>query len=216
MDTAHGNSRCECFLDTFALSRARLWEGICDAVRACVAQGEHTLVIAHFPATFGKAEQVLATAGLPFAISPPRVTWDWLSDWILRSPPQIILTLAGALSSEIPARSDPAIQQRLAVIVAERFPHPVPDRLLVEFFKRGAVPSQLGYYVALDDPTFASAGHDLLVEVMQQLGLDHQSLVSSQLLSRRLQRVLSQRARHLSSWQPADSAEAWLAAHPPK
>ncbi len=203
-------SRCHCFLDTYALTRTRLWHGICDAVRSCLNQHKPTLVVAHFPVTFENTVGALEAAGMPYEISPPQVTWDWLTEWMQRHPAHVVVTLAGALIDAGKRNARTAAQGPLAVIVVERFPHPTADQALIDFFQEGAATCQMGYYLALDDPIFRGAGHDLLVEVMQQMGLDAHALVTSRLLSNRLKRILAQRAKRHTVWQPAQSAEDWL------
>lgn len=198
------------FLDTFALTRARLWRGIGEACRACLTSSELTVAVAHFPSTFEGLTQSLDEHRIPFQISASRLSLDELAAWSQRCRGQVLVTLAAALPDP-PIPTKRLAAPPVSVIVAERFPHPHPDQRLDHLFRKYPGPVRLGRYLATDDAVFRDAIPATLLTVIRQFGLDDHTLITSRVLSRRLEHVLAQRARHLAKWVDADSPEEWLA-----
>jgi hypothetical protein len=105
-------------------------------------------------------------------------------------------------------------------MVLERHPNLMEDRRIDQFARIWPFSVRLGYLLSLQDPVIEYCIHPNIIEVLKQLGLRDQQLVTSGIITRRLEKVLQRvnlPPRSSSSGRSIteDSAEEWLKQLPP-
>ena len=220
-------------LDSFALLDSGKWKAIQKAVRDVESTGQATLLVTHFPSTFEWVQSNLEHAGLSYSIAPQRLDRDAIGSLIPsgKAPHSadtpvaensvdahsLHLLLAAQLEfAEGETRSSPlpreAADQLLSVIVCERHPVAHQDRQLQMFFESLPWKTQLGYFLSLEEPLIRAAIGENAVVVMQQLGLNEHELITSQILTRRIDRF-TKKFDERQDLLDADSPGDWLDAN---
>ena len=82
--------------------------------------------------------------------------------------------------------------------------------------KRCPCKVEFGYFLSFDNPIIKLAIEDNMIKLLQQHGLEENDLISSNLLSRRLTRVLARKENSYTGDGQADSTEHWLSLYSPE
>lgn len=210
--------------DSYALTDEGVKKHLLEAIRFRKTIDRGIVLITHFPATFERVQQILEDAELCPEIAPLKFGPDFLLN-LLESPtqgsPPVLLALAqtfdeSSLDRPLPSRRD----LKVSFMVLERHPCLAEDRRLDQIARVWPFSVRLGYLLSLQDPVIRYCIHPMAIEVLKQLGLRDQQLVTSELVSRRLEKVLQRinlPASQTSSSRPLteDSAEEWLKHLPP-
>ncbi len=184
------------------------------AARHCLARDEAVLLIAHFPATFWRIQDLLHEQAIPYEIAGSSVTPEQLLEHHERRRRVVLLVLAEAIERvEDRKLTLPPRPIEINALVAERYPLPVRDERLGEFFRQLPFSVRMGYFLSLQDPCLRLAVNDTLIQLMQQLGLKPGEMISSHLVSRRLSQWQRKLATRSVEDCPAESPEEWLAVH---
>ena len=210
------------FEDHYALTRDSLFGALKKPINDCVEQHDLVLLVAHFPECFTQIESQLEAWDLDFEVVVNRIDQDWVST--VNKGQQynhVFLTLAGMLvyNDDPEARKKArAIQgervQPVSMMVLERHPQIGRDSRVAAFAKSIANPVRLGYFLSLEDSVVTKLINPQLVQLMQQMGLTDQELVTSNMLTRRLKRVLSRQV-FTGVEAPAESASEWYELNAP-
>jgi hypothetical protein len=196
--------------DSFAQTRIGILAGICEAVQICLARNYSVLLVAHFAEPFTELQELLNSHSIAYEVLVKQTDAQQVTRLLHTGPPKVLLTLADRLiiceSQTIPFPSLP----RTGVIVLERHPNGRHDRRLQEYCKMIPGVVELGYYLSLEDTTVKEFIDHSLLCLLGLFGMTNQSLVSSNILSRRLLRVANKNARRCLTNYPADSARQWL------
>ena len=95
-------------------------------------------------------------------------------------------------------------------MVAERHPLEIHDQRIENFGRRLRRPVEIGYFLALDDEIinqFISPG---MIHLLRQLGLREQELITSHMVTRKLNQATRKLNKQILQEQPADSAADWF------
>lgn len=200
------------FQDSFGFSAAAVSTAIQDAIRARMEVNETVLLLAHFPDRLSDLEKMLDQANIPFEIGTKQLDEVAIANLREEVPNHVILTMAEMLnrSGQKPLRKN---EPSVAVMIAERHPMPKYDQAIVDWSQWLPFPVQLGYFMSLDDPVVSYAINDQVKVLLSQFGMGENELVTSNLVSRRIERVLKRMAKNVVREVTQDSAAEWLEAN---
>ncbi len=126
----------------------------------------------------------------------------------------IQLTLAEMILDESDRQNDRIDQKKIAVVAFERHPELARDVLLREVVRNSLAKTELGYFLSLQDPVVRRSVSDTALTVLRQLGLNDHDLITSSLVTKRMDSMLRKIAKQIerdgTEIQPADSAREWL------
>lgn len=200
--------------DAFALTRERLHQAIVESIGVQLAPDRTIMLVSHFGDTFSAVQAILERHDIGYEMVPRGIRPREFADACVASEPtvpQIWIALSASLVLE------PSVQQvrrrspQLAAMIMEHHPHPGADANLESWFRQTGLPVQLGWFVALSDSVVQRFVHRNLLDLMQQLGMGQNDLVSSHMLSRRLTTVLRRNECWPLDTPFADSCDDWLA-----
>ena len=198
------------FDDVFAANREQLTQGLFRAVEALRRPNQLVFLVCHFGETHEQLQLELDRRAIPYELIDQPIERDAFLSWQATGPASVFLTLSSMLAPWDQTRPVERRQSpQVAVMVAERHPHPQVRQQIVRWCRHQPVPVELGYYMALTDDVIQRAIAPRMIELLDLMGLEQNELVSSLMLSRRLDRVLN-RNRHLPL-EPrfAENARAW-------
>ena len=181
--------------------------------------GGRALVLCHFPSTFQEILQTFDTQNIEYDIVE-----TWQADTSPRREDEsagganVQLTLCQALSGDNEEATDAPQRwrqtrfpwQQLFMIVTERHPLASYDQALEQFVRSLPNSVTLGYLLSLEDPLLRRVVSQESIQLLQQIGLEHNDLISSQMIHRYLNRFQKNLARQMMDEQMADSLEEWL------
>lgn len=200
------------FEDAFTLTRDRMWE----ALRESLASPEHKdktiWLVVHFMETFTQLQDRLESWNLEYDVVSSRLNPSEMDRKGLLNGSSIKLIISELIPqpAEIAAIVDETDTRKLALIVVERHPCWEEDKRLEDFAKSIPIMVEFGYYLALDDDVVKLAINDQTVEILKQLGLDDHELITSNMVTRRLEKVLKRLGSSFTGSTRADSASEWL------
>lgn len=210
--------------DSYTLTDQGLEKHLLDAIRFRHTVDRAIVLITHFPASFERIQQLLENVGISPEIAPLSFDPNFLLRLIESSTPgtaPVVLALArtlddSSLDRPLAARRD----LKVSFMVLERHPRLAEDRRIDQFARVWPFSVRLGYLLSLQDPVIRYCIHPTAIEVLKQLGLRDQQLVTSEMVSRILEKHLQRLnlpATPLSSNRPLaeDSAEELLKQLPP-
>jgi len=201
--------------DTFALKREMLWEGIRKTLQSPSQENRSTWLVMHFMDTFTEIQERLEEWGLEYEIVSTKLNASQLDRTGLITNQSFPAPLKLILSALVPAPQDstgllpPDPDKHVAMIMLERHPQIRHDQRLEAFARSVPLLVEFGYFLALDDPTVLLSFDEKIVQILQQLGLKNQ-LVSSNMVTKRLETVLKRISNDFSGDTPCDSAKEWL------
>jgi len=226
------SNRTQIFPDHYALTQAALEQSICAAAKAQAKLGDLVFLLAHFPDTFAKTQDVLEANQVDYGVSASPIDWSRNVVSIRSKLSDINLALAevflrGLTASAVHDKHD----LNISIIVVEKHPLFSVDRRLQQNFREIPRTVKAGYYLSFEQPVIKTVVSDHVQTLMKQFGMGNHSLVTSELISRRVTRRLKhferiQNERHSKSigntldpdsaivtaktWLPADGPENWL------
>lgn len=215
-----GKKNFRLFHDSFAMTKAKKLETLCQWCGQQADQGETVLVLAHFPSSFMENQDALQESGLDFEIFAERMNPPKLAHWLGESNRrgQIFLSMAQMLEPVEPheplSESNPrpiGDQTKLSVIVTERYPLVSQDEKLATFFRSLHAKTSMGYLIAFDDPLVVGLLGQRFVDLMEQLGFNENELISSAMTYRGLTRKIRKATASVTDEKPAESPEEWIA-----
>ncbi len=216
-----GKPRFRRFADSFTLTGARKLATLCHWTQQQAARGDVVIVLSHFQSSFLENQSALQDAGIEFDIMADTLDEIQFRDRLLSTAaePQILLSMSQMLQATPDTgsrtnQSRPLNQAKplppLSVIVTERYPLITVDEKLERFFQQMDSPVSMGYLIAFDDPILVHLLGQRFVNLLKQLGLGDQDLVSSTMTYRGLSRKLQHATSRVQQERPAISPEAWI------
>lgn len=196
------------FQDSYALTSDAMFAGLLEAMRVRLEKGDVVFIIAHFPDSFTELQKQLEHLELPFSIVTESLNAEVIKRLSERLPNRVHLTLAQMLTSDSPLAKQQ--QPDVAMMVCERHPMPRYDKLVVDWCHQLTYPVQLGYFLSFDDPVMKSVVTDQVKMLLEQFGWGENELITSSMVSRRLDKVLKRHAAKVVDEQPASSCAEWL------
>lgn len=212
LDFLFGKPNFHRFDDSFALDRPTMFRAIFEAIANQLSQNKVILLVVHFPETFERVQDWLGQSNLDYEIATRAIDVDWIRDCGQFAGNRVTLAISDLIQDEFDSiKQQHESKHELSMMVFERHPIPEVDQKLERFAKAIPIPTQLGYFIALDDPIVDSALPENVVDVLKQFGLGEQDLIASSLLTKRLNHSLNKLAKANPSNLPADSPLEWLA-----
>lgn len=201
--------------DTFSISVAGKIKGIIDAIRQRQGQDRFLLVVSHFPETFFQIQDAFNRERIEYDILEGPTSGEMIEQWRQEANHgRVRLSLASFLKLDVD--EEPAYYRiPSSIVVCERHPLPRHDRRIREFCGQLACPMRMGYFVSLQDPIVKPLVGDWTEMVLRQMGLRDHELVTSHLVSRRLETGFRKLDRRIVDEQPADSPHEWLRLNAP-
>ena len=196
--------------DVFASDRTLLTAGLLRAIQSRRRPDQLVFLVAHFGDVHEQLQTELNRHAIPYELLRDPIEPKMLLTMRSAEPMPVYLSLSAML---VPSTQATPFEHRrspeVAVMVAERHPHPQVRDQIIGWCRGLPVPTELGYFMAITDHVIQRAIAPRMLELLTQMGLDRHELISSLMLSRRLDTVLN-RNRHLPL-EPrfADSAQAW-------
>ena len=90
-------------------------------------------------------------------------------------------------------------------MVVERYPLTTQDRRIENFCRQLPHPVKLGYFISLDHAAIALLGH-WIEDILKLWGMNDVDLITSELVTRRLNRARNWLDKEVESESPCDSA----------
>ena len=169
------------------------------------------LLVAHFQSTFIRTQEFLEQFNIDYLVSGAVLRPEDLAEFGRVSRGSVLLTLAGSLDEMSLARHVIPQAVDVSVRVLERHPIPAEDRRIESLCRLWPFRMRLGYFLALDDAVQCRCIHPTTVVLLQQLGLRDHELITSHMLTQRIETVLTREALQNKSQRPAESPEQWFA-----
>lgn len=212
--------------DSFATTRATLYEKLLEVVKSLIQQYEQpegwlqkqavlpndstVFIAAHFPDEFFRLQSELQQHGIEYQFITRPLDSQWFLDNADQSKNVIYLTLAEFLTGTVFGKNV-VFGSTLNLIVVDRHPEPFRDAALEQFARDFPATTRMGYFLALDDRVLHPVVNETTLTVLKQMGIDDQGLVSSSIISKRINKVLArEQKRRTKEGTPTDSAEDWF------
>lgn len=185
-----------------------MFTGLFNAMDARLAKGEVVFFIAHFPDTFTKLQEQLEQKKCPFSIVSESLSAEVVKRLSEQEAGRVHLTLAQMLTTDTASvkQQDPQV----AMMVCERHPMPAYDKLIADWCHQLMYPVELGYFLSFDDPVLRFVVTDQVKMLLEQFGWGENELITSNMVSRRLDKVLKRNAAKIVNEQQANSCSEWL------
>lgn len=163
-------------------------------------------------------QSALQDAGIDFDILAETLNEDQFVQRARREMPagRVILTMGPMLApSDFPAGQPQRAASQdalipISVIVTERYPLITHDRKLEKFFEQSHATVLMGYLISFDDPILVRLLGQRFVDLLKQLGLGDNELISSVMTHRGLSRKLQQATTAIQQERPAASPQEWI------
>lgn len=201
--------------DSYALTRDKLWGGLKKSLETQLQQGNSTWLVVHFLDTFTQIQEQLEQWGFEYEIVSSRLNANelertgLLTNGSFPAPFKLILAELVPEPPQLSGLLPVDIQKQVAMIVLERHPQIKHDQRLLSFAKSVPLKTEFGYLLALDDPTVVLAIDDKVTQILKQLGWQSE-MISSNMVTRRLETVLKRIANDFTGDTPCNSAQEWL------
>lgn len=212
--------------DSFATTRQTLYEKLLEVIKLLIKQhdqpedrssnptgsprGSTVFIAAHFPDEFFRLQNALEQHGIDYQLITRPLDVQWFVDNAAPAEDVIFLALAEFLT-ETSFQENTVFGSPLNLIVVDRHPEPFRDAALEKFARDFPATTRMGYFLALEDRVLQSVINETTLTVLKQMGIDDQGLVSSSIISRRINKVLA-REQKLRTGEgiPTDSSEQWF------
>jgi len=210
LDSLFGKSRFRRFDDSYALTRPSLFLSLRDSIDQRSGPDQAIFLVAHFPAVFTELQDALEAWNLPYDIITQVVNEQWLESLPAEDRPPIFLTMAAMLEPDMPAVKTFHPSLSVALMILERHPLEHHDRRIESFARQLPCPVEMGYFLAMDDEIMKQFINQDMILLLKQLGLRDNDLVTSHMVTRRLNRATKKLSKQVKQEQPALSAREWF------
>ena len=199
--------------DQVFLTTGAKWRSLAEAVRTRRSDGEQVLILAHFPATLRQARDRLADAKLESEIIDRPLAGGDVPDLFQRNATShALLVPVPALSIDesapAPAMAD---SMRIAILSLEVHPADEVEQDVLRFAATIPCRTRLFPFVSLEDPLLAQFAGPAVQDILRKLGMQEDEVIQSSMVTRRVRTAQSRMSDRIKSWEPADSAEEWIA-----
>ena len=199
--------------DQVFLTTGAKWRALAKAVRTRRGDGEQVLILAHFPATLRQARERLADADLETEIIDRPLAGGDVPELLQRSAASdAVLVPVPALTIDdhaaTPATAD---SMRIAILSLEVHPADEVEQDVLRFASTIPCRTRLFPFVSLEDPLLAQFAGPAVQDILRKLGMQEDEVIQSSMVSRRVRTAQSRMSDRIKSWEPADSAEEWIA-----
>jgi hypothetical protein len=197
------------FQDSYALRHEAMLDGMFKALQTRLDSGDCVFLLVHFSETFTHLQESLETSELPFVIITLPIDSGQVKKLAEQHQGQVLVTMTQMLRHDT-LPSEKLESPDVAVVVCERHPMPEYDDSITEWCRQLVFPVQLGYFLSLEDPVVNHVVPDQVKTMLEQFGLGENELITSAMVSKRLNSVLKRKAAKVTDEVQADSPAAWL------
>ncbi len=207
--------RCVEHPDSFAMTREVLYDGVHNAIKLQQSQGKSVWLVAHFPRVFSECQLMLEKNGIAYQIIDTEPGAEWLNEHATDAVSDVYLGLSDTLEPlvERTERDDGGFSGRIAMMIAERHPYGPRDIRLLAFAKSFPAVVEIGYYVSFEDAVVRQRLPESTLQVLKSFGFDDNALISSLVVSSRIQKRIRKESAGVNVVEETDSAEQWYAIH---
>ena len=209
---------CKRYADSFAMDRQSLYRLFRPALEQQLELPRTIVIAAHFPDEFFALQDRLADWEIDYQIITRPLDRQWLQDQrseVEKRPPSppnqaiVYLALAEFLidtSFDVTESTD----LPLALMMFDRHPDVMKDDGVLAFAESFPARSELGYFLALNDVVVQNVVNEPLLNLLKTFGAEDQGLITSNMVSKRLEKVLRRHAaKRTAAFESADSASNW-------
>ena len=196
------------FDDAFALNRPALWNAIKQTVES---QADKPIwLVAHFVDTFSELQGQLDLWQVDYEVVAQPIDPNRVERSGLLSESTLKLVLAELIPEVDPSLTNSGLNQTLVMMVVERHPQVTYDQRLDSFARSAPMRVEYGYFLSLEDDVVKLIVNETALKVLKQLGMNEHELITSHMVTSRMNKVLGRMSDTFVSDRPADSAKQWL------
>jgi hypothetical protein len=203
------------FEDSFAMTRASLWAKLKTAISHQQRQGSRVWIVTHFADTFAELQDLLDEWQIEYQICDKEIQPQTALESTRDQSNSVLLILSDllTLADSTAVAFDDSVA--IAMIVVERHPLVEIDHKLAAFSKSMPCRVRFGYYLAIDDMVVRRVVNETTIQILKQLGMKDHELITSNMVTRRLDKVLTREGKQITTNHRADSAEEWYRLNQP-
>jgi len=203
-------ARKHVFADHFVADRDVLAKRLVEATDHQLKQGHAVFLLCHFIDTFAWMESLLDESDTGYEVLQQPIDWTRPVKMLRRQLAAPVIALEQVFAAQsIPPDLPRDHSLQISCIIAERHPLAHLDERLLARIHAVPFATLTGFYLSLDQPLLRQAINGSARTLLQQLGMDRSSLITSELISRRVRRSQARNRKTVPVPQPADSAEEW-------
>lgn len=199
--------------DSFARSLQGKWQGIRSALQEITSDRAHVAVlVTHFADAFTQLQDTLEESQINYEVLTGKLNRQWFAS-LPDAECRVWLTLAEMLEPFPPQAKDQlAADQpvRISVLVAEKHPLASRDEHVQEFCQTLPCKVKWGYFLSFEDALVGKLVDERALKILDMFGMGQYEMISSKMVSNRLNVALKKMQSNYHSQQPADSAAQWL------
>ncbi|MCH2181192.1 MAG: hypothetical protein MK108_04230 [Mariniblastus sp.] len=210
LDSIFGKQGYRRFDDSYALTRPSLFNSLRDSIENRAGPEQVIFLVAHFTDVFTELQDALESWNLPYDIITQVVNERWLEQVPHGTRPPVFLTMAEMLATEMSSVKTSDTSLSVAMMIVERHPLGHYDQKIESFARQLPCPVELGYFLAMDDEIMKQFINQDMILLLKQLGLREHDLVTSHMVTRRLNRATKKMAKRVKQEQTALSASEWF------
>lgn len=199
------------FDDSYAMTHDRLWELLRKAIQLQQSEGYRVWLVAHFAETFFWLQERMAESGLDYRITDRQLAPSDALNIIRTNSTEAAnqLALAELLLSTSTQPTPFDQHSKISVIVIERHPQIQHDWELESFARSIPCIVRFGYFLTLDDTVIQRVVPENMYRLLDLMGAGQHEMISSNMLTRGLEKALRKQAQKIHSDHPAESAKRW-------
>ena len=197
--------------DKIWLTRTAKRRELCRELQRHLAAAQPVILLAHFPATLAEIRQELTGAGIPHNVTSAPIAAKHVSHIAERGTECLIhLALVKQLHSD--PFSDKNVDEPglIHMLITERHFLRKNDEFITDFAETLRSPSDVTFYLSLEDPLMKIFSGDWVRNVLQRLGMEESSPIESRMVAKRIRQAQDKLAKRAEDVGEADSAEEWL------
>ena len=173
------------------------------------------ILISHFVETFTPLQDLLEQHAVEYNVVTSKTDPRWLRS-LKTNPVRVHLAIAEMLRPLPPDKVDAHWQSPIRLLIAERHPRLSHDDQVREFSESLPGKVQLGYFLSFEDAVVRRFVDQRALKIIELFGVGEIELISSKMISKRLDHSLKHSQPRFVSDLPADSAQEWLELNAPR
>lgn len=174
--------------------------------------GKSVWLVAHFPETFSDCQTMLEDNEIEYFVESESITESWFHDQAKATERNVHLLFAELAKPLLIDLEQPvASVGRIAMMVVERHPFGPCDDRLIGFANSLPAKVEVGYFLALEDELVQRMVPTQMIDLLRAMGLQDRDLISSSMVTNRLQKLIRRSESDDQLSLDAESAEQWFA-----
>jgi hypothetical protein len=216
IDYLFGRAKFSRFEDSFAINRDSLWPTLRTSIETQLNDGHAIWIVAHFADTLFQLQTLLDEWEVDYQIADREIHPQAAAETTGSLNSSIVIVLADLLVLSDSIARDFDHSTSLAIIAIERHPLIENDQRIEKFAKSIPCHVRFGYFLTIEDAVIRRAVSETMVQLLVQMGMRDHELITSNMMTRRIETVLKRESNAFSNCQRADSAEDWYRLNEPQ